>query len=276
MIKTLRLYSRLLRTGQWYKNLIIFTPLLFTQNLLAPLELGLAFLGFCALSSFTYICNDWLDREKDRLHPTKKDRPLASGKISGKTASLVALILLLVTGWIVSFLGLFYASVLLSYLVLTTLYSFGLKNFPILDIFLITANFILRASAGLESFPSTEALPFYGFIAGMIFLFLTHKRRSDNKLLGEKALEHKPVLAFYSPFVCHILRASAFILLALCLYAFYKGGWPAEDVIAVFVLLSYTSYLLSHDPLLTSKPQYLLKKPLWALGLLGVGLLLAI
>lgn len=276
MIKTLQLYSRLLRTGQWYKNLLIFAPLLFAQNVLAPLELGLAFLGFCALSSFTYICNDWLDREEDRLHPTKKDRPLASGKVSGKSASVIAMALLLFVGWTMSTLGLFYTSVLLSYLVLTTLYSFGLKNIPLLDIFLITANFILRASAGLESFPSATVLPFYGFIAGMIFLFLTHKRRSDNKLLGEKALEHKPVLAFYSPFVCHILRAGAFILLAFCLYAFYKSGWPEEIVLAIFLLLSYTSYLLSHDPLLTSKPQHLLKNPLWVGALLFVSILIAI
>lgn len=276
MIKTLQLYSRLLRTGQWYKNLLIFAPLLFAQNVLAPLELGLAFLGFCALSSFTYICNDWLDREKDRLHPTKKDRPLASGKVSGKSASVIAMALLLFVGWTMSTLGLFYTSVLLSYLVLTTLYSFGLKNIPLLDIFLITANFILRASAGLESFPSATVLPFYGFIAGMIFLFLTHKRRSDNKLLGEKALEHKPVLAFYSPFVCHILRAGAFILIAFCLYAFYKNGWPFEGVLAIFVLLSYTSYLLSRDPFLTSKPQHLLKNPLWTTCLIVMGFLLAI
>lgn len=276
MIKTLRLYSRLLRTGQWYKNLLIFAPLLFAQNVLAPLELALAFLGFCALSSFTYICNDWLDRDKDRLHPTKKDRPLASGKIKGKTASLTALALLLFAGWTMSALGLFYTSILLSYLVLTTLYSFGLKNIPLLDILLITANFILRASAGLESLPSTTALPFYGFIAGMTFLFLTHKRRSDNKLLGKRALEHKPVLEFYSPFVCHLLRAGAFIVLALCLYAFYKSGWPFEGVLALFVLLSYTSYLLTRDPLLTNKPQRLLKNPLWVTCLILMSLLLAI
>ena len=138
-------YTRLVRVGQWYKNLVIFLPWLFMDNKsIYPWSLWiLAFFGFCAVSSLTYIINDWVDRKEDRIHPTKKDRPLASGKISGKKATIVAILLTLIViaiGWQ---LGGFYSRTVATYFILTNAYSFELKQVPILDIAMIAETVVI-------------------------------------------------------------------------------------------------------------------------------------
>ena len=91
-------YIALLRPHQWYKNLLVFLPLMFSGNLINLAELSnslLAFASFCALSSSTYVINDMADRHKDKLHPEKKNRPIASGAIGINTAITIATIALL-------------------------------------------------------------------------------------------------------------------------------------------------------------------------------------
>ena len=268
MKETLNLYRKLLRVEQWYKNVLIFIPLLFAHNALTATQLLLGFFGFCFISSITYITNDWLDREKDRLHPTKKNRPLASGKISGRQALIVAFILAAIVVLCMSILGTFYAAILGTYFILTTAYSFGLKNLPILDVLLICANFTLRMMAGLSAFPSTYQWAYFTLVFGLILMFLTHKRRSDIKLLGvARAAQHKPVLQYYTPPVCYALRFFAYVLLLFTFYQLFEEGWPLPGLAMMLLLLIYTSYLLIKEPQLALKPHYLLKKKSWDFAL---------
>lgn len=269
-MEKLNLLRKLLRIEQWYKNLLIFAPLLFATNAQPWYLLPLGFLGFCAISSVTYIANDWLDRDKDRLHPTKKNRPLASGKVTGTEALIVVALLAFVVLLVISRLGTFYAVLVGLYFLFTSTYSLGLKNIPILDLLLICANFTLRMMAGLESFPELYQLSYFGFLFALVLMFLTHKRRSDIKLLGSvRAAQHKAVLRYYTPKVCHGLRAFAYALLLFSFYQLFEEGWPVPELALLMVLLVYTSALLTKDPALAIKPHHLLKNKIWDLLLLA-------
>jgi 4-hydroxybenzoate polyprenyltransferase len=266
MLKTL---SKLIRLEQWYKNVIIFAPLLFSPDTYPPELMVLGFLGFSCVSSVTYIFNDWMDREKDRLHPIKKERPLASGKISGKQAVLVAALLLLAVLGIVYMLGIFYGSILLTYFVITNLYSLGLKNIPLLDIVIIGGNFAMRMMAGLQHFPDMSTLPYFGLLLGAIVIFLTHKRSNDIKLLGDKALKHKPVLRYYTRRNNYFYRAVGYAVVILSFFVMWRSGLSYVKIVGLFIQLMATSFIFSDNPEYTSKPQWLFRSKLWVGVLVG-------
>ena len=147
-------FFKLLKTArprQWVKNLAIFAAIIFTGQLFNFKLLGLtfsAFLVFCALSSATYFINDVFDKERDKLHPFKKKRPIASGTISVPVAIFVALVLII---WGLNTAILITPAFFLvcaSYIVLQFFYSSYLKHVEVLDILAISAGFILRVYAG--------------------------------------------------------------------------------------------------------------------------------
>ncbi|NIA02516.1 MAG: hypothetical protein GWP15_03970 [Nitrospirae bacterium] len=270
-MKFLNNIRKLLRIEQWYKNLIIFLPLLLpsTTNLYSPTQYIVGFFGFCMISSVTYIINDWIDRKKDALHPTKKFRPLASGAISPKTATLTTIILAILVTLSALYLGTFFGAVVGTYFVVTNAYSFGLKNIPLLDILIIAGNFVLRMMAGLPHFPTIDLLPYFSLLFGIIVIFLTHKRRSDIKLLREKASKHKPVLRFYSRRNSYIFRQIGYIIILLAFYKLFTLNILTEvQIAATLLLLLTTSILFSRNPHLTIKPHYLFKNPLWDTALI--------
>ncbi|MFX0203026.1 MAG: UbiA family prenyltransferase, partial [Candidatus Hodarchaeota archaeon] len=140
-----------MRPKQWTKNLILFAALIFSQNLfhgqsfLGVLE---AFILFSLISGSAYIFNDLIDIEKDKCHPKKSQRPLASGKLKPTNAS-IAFILIGIVGLVFSFLlNVFFGVVALSYLILQLAYTFSLKHIIILDVFCVAAGFVLRVLAG--------------------------------------------------------------------------------------------------------------------------------
>jgi len=261
-------YTKLIRLEQWYKNLIIFAPLLFASNVYPIDKLIIGFFGFSCVSSITYIVNDWMDREQDRLHPIKKERPLASGKINGKQAIIVALLLSLVVLSAVYLLGLFYGSIILSYFILTNLYSLGLKNIPLLDIIIIGTNFALRMMAGIQNYPNINVLPYFTLLLAIITIFLTHKRSSDIKMLGKKAIKHKPVLKYYTPDKNYIYRSIGYIIVAISFFVLWQNGIAITKVFSLYLLLLITSVIFSNNPEYTSKPQWLLKSKLWCATLI--------
>ncbi|PIQ78057.1 hypothetical protein COV82_02080 [Candidatus Peregrinibacteria bacterium CG11_big_fil_rev_8_21_14_0_20_46_8] len=276
MLSSLQQYRRLLRIEQWYKNLVIFLPLLFADSLLLqpPLKIFWGFLGFCCISSASYILNDWRDRKEDALHPTKKTRPLASGKISGTAACTVVLLLSTIVLAVALQLGIFYSSVLAIYAVFTTLYSFGLKHIPILDIAMIAFNFVLRMSAGFLEFPPYETIFYFLALFALIVVFGTYKRRSDIKLVGEKAAQHKPVLRFYTKCNAYTLRIISILGLGwslVMLVQLHALGITTALVFSIF--LGFSLYLFSQKPHLVIKPHYLLRIWYWdLLVLLCIGI----
>src|SRR5437879_13234365 len=134
-------YLFLMRVHHWVKNLFIFIPaffagVVFQYERLFTLAQG--FFCFCLASSAVYILNDYMDMSADRLHPVKKNRPLPSGKISPGFAKSLMVILLIIS-WSWSFtLNLEFFLMIVLYVTINVGYSFGLKDIPLLDIFLIS------------------------------------------------------------------------------------------------------------------------------------------
>jgi 4-hydroxybenzoate polyprenyltransferase len=189
-----------MRPRQWVKNLFVFAGLIFAQKLFTPLALvALAtFAIFCALSGAVYLVNDVADRDKDRLHPTKRRRPIAAGRLSAPTAVLAAL--LLVTLSLIASLRISWslAVVAAAYVTLLILYSVWLKHLVIVDVLVVAAGFVLRAVAGAVAI-DVEISGWLLICTILIALFLAlGKRRYEYLALGGGAAAHRPILAEYS------------------------------------------------------------------------------
>lgn len=194
-------YIKMLRPKQWLKNIFVFAALVFSGNAFNPHLLGLttaAFALFCILSSGVYILNDVFDRERDRSHPVKRSRPVASGRIPPGVAVFFAFILL-GTALPLSFavapsLG----GVFLAYVVLMAAYTGFLKGQVILDIFTIAAGFVLRVVAGV-AVTGVALSPWLLLCTMFLSLFLAlGKRRHELYILSQDASEHRPALNDYS------------------------------------------------------------------------------
>jgi 4-hydroxybenzoate polyprenyltransferase len=191
-----------LRPQQWVKNLFVLAPLLFSQNLFAPLALGralAAFFLFCLASSSVYLLNDIRDREQDRQHPQKRHRPIASGELSVRLAASMTVLLFLssaVGAWIMSPA---LALVLLAYCSINLLYSTWLKHQVILDVFAIASGFVLRVAGGALTI-HVEISHWLFLCTTLLALFLGFsKRRHELGLLKAGAKAHRGVLAHYNP-----------------------------------------------------------------------------
>ena len=195
--------STLLRMKSWVKNGFLLLPSVFALRLLDlenMVQLIWGVLVFCLVSSFIYINNDIQDATKDALHPRKKLRPIASGKIPPLHAFLVSLALLMLGTLIFLLVGLplSFLYIVLGYAVLNLLYIFWLKNVALLELFIVAINFVLRVLAGcaiLQVTPSDWILVVTFFLA---FLMVVVKRKAEIQQLAHNAQEHRAVLASYS------------------------------------------------------------------------------
>ena len=212
-----------LRPSQWTKNLIIFLPLLFAQRLLdvpAVLHAVAAFVIFCALSGVVYLINDIADREADRRHPVKKDRPIASGALPvpvaiGWAVALAAMALA-AAFWLRPLVG----GIAASYVVLLALYSGQLKHIVILDVLTIAIGFVLRAAAGAVAVDVPISHWLYVLTILLALFLALSKRRHELVLLADGATSHRRILEEYSPYLLDQMIAvvSASTIVA---YAFY-------------------------------------------------------
>ena len=192
----------LLRIREWIKNAFLLVPMVFSANLFDPRMEMLAWLGvldFCLLSSAVYIMNDITDRERDKLHPVKKNRPLPSGRIGTASAWTVCALLSASSLGLAFLLGSGFALMAVSYFVLNIAYSFRLKNVVILDVFSIATGFVIRVMAGalVIAVEPSEWLLICSFLLSL-FIALC-KRRRELVLLETGGSEHRQVLAMYTP-----------------------------------------------------------------------------
>ena len=140
-------YLKLIRVPQWIKNLFVFVPLLFSLHLFDKdyfLTTLLAFFVFCFASSLIYVINDIVDIEADRTHPTKKNRPLASGKISKSSALVVITVLTVLIIILLPRFNTEFIYIVIGFILLNILYSIWFKHVVILDVFSIAAGFAIR------------------------------------------------------------------------------------------------------------------------------------
>ena len=151
MFSKLKNYFRLLRITNWLKNIFVFVPLVFSKHLFDINYINDVLIGFFAFSftsSFVYVFNDIFDAERDRLHPLKKDRPIASGTISKPHAVITLALLLIIIGFFSIYLQKNFVLTLWAYIVINIVYTLYLKKIVIADIFCIAAGFLLRVIAG--------------------------------------------------------------------------------------------------------------------------------
>ena len=242
-----------LRPAQWTKNLLVFAGLIFSQGFLEPGLIGrvvLAFLVFCVLSGSMYLVNDVLDAERDRSHPQKRHRPVASGRLRPGVAMAAGVGLLVLACAAAFALSLRFGIVALSYAALLTAYSAGLKHVVILDALIIAAGFVLRALAGVVVIDA-EFSHWLLLCTILLALFLTFgKRRHEILLLEGGAADHRPILEEYSPqFLDQMIAVvTASTLMAYALYTISpetaaKLGTTRLPLTIPFVLYGIFRYL---------------------------------
>lgn len=212
---------KLIRIKQWVKNAFVIAPLLFSLNFMQPfavINTMLAFVAFCFVASFVYVVNDICDRKKDAVHPVKKKRPIASGKISPRQGVMIALVCLGIAALCLYELSVpKVALVLALYLVMNFLYSVKLKHIALLDVLIIAVGFILRVYAGAYAI----GVPVSSFIF-MTTLFLSlflgfTKRKAELSGTGSQT---RKVLRVYSEAMInqYIIISAALTIMCYALY----------------------------------------------------------
>lgn len=247
-------WARLFRPHQWVKNCFVLAPLLFSGKALdgaSQLSSLLAFLVFCGLASSVYIFNDAVDRESDRAHPIKRKRPIASGEV-GVGPALVVGALLLAASITASFLvSPALGGIAVSYLALNVLYSVRLKHVVIIDVFAISAFFVLRLLAGAAAV-SVRPSVWLILCGGLLSLYLGFaKRRHELVLLGNgSAADHRAVLTQYStPFLDQLsvvllsVTIVSYIMYTLESETAQSVGGESLSYSTVFVLYGVLRYL---------------------------------
>ncbi len=194
-------FLRLLRPHQWVKNGFVLAPLIFAGELLhAPsLIFGFsAFAVFCLASSGVYAFNDVFDREQDRNHPTKKNRPVAAGEITVLTATVLGACLIVISILGAITIGKAFLLWVVFYLLLQFGYNVAFRNIVILDILAIAMGFVIRAVAGSHAI-GVVISPWLILCSLLIALFLGFaKRRQEIVLMGDAAQAHRSILKDYS------------------------------------------------------------------------------
>lgn len=218
------LWITLLRPHQWLKNLLVFAAILFSKHYsiwsdwLATI---LVFVAFCFASSGIYLVNDWIDRQSDQKHPTKRFRPLASGKISVKKALIVAILLLSASIFLVSLVNLQSLWILSGYILLMILYSLVLKKVLLLDMIILAFGILMRAMIGAVAISVTIS---HWLIICLFFLAMmlaSAKRRSEIKLLQSEVFEPRTSLLSSPPIAIWDIWCIGFGLVTMMAYALY-------------------------------------------------------
>ncbi len=222
MLKSL---VRLARPSQWLKNGVVLAALVFSGEAIHTSALEIAALAvatFCLLSSSVYVLNDLVDRDKDRRHPLKKGRPIASGQVSPATAISFCALLLVVALAGAWFINWSFFIISLGYVVLNLSYSFWLKNVVIVDAMSIAVGFVLRAYAGAYAIevPASKWLLINTLFLALFLAF--GKRRHELVFLEDDAASHRTILSKYSPYLLDQLIGivTASVVVVYMLYTF--------------------------------------------------------
>ncbi len=216
-------WIKLLRCKHYLKNFLIFLPLIFSGEIFNGTKLIntiLGFISFSLIASSIYIINDICDIEKDKLHPTKCKRPLASGAIKKESATIVSIILICLTFIINVFIikSLSATLFIIVYFILNLLYSFGLKNIPLVDIAILVSGFIIRVMYG--GFISNIEISEWLFLTIMALSFYMGLGKRRNELSKHNTGETRKVLKFYN---FEFLDKNMYMCmsLAICFYSLW-------------------------------------------------------
>ena len=235
-------WLRLFRPAHWIKNLFVLGPLLFSGKALDPPSLTealLAFAAFCLVSSGVYAINDVMDRDADRVHPIKRARPVAAGRIATRSAVIGGLTLILAGLVLASVVNRAVVLFVALYVSLNVLYMWRLKEIVVLDVFVIASFFVIRlltGAAAIDVEPSVWLLLCGGLLA--LYLGFT-KRRHELVLLGDESAGHRGVLSQYTP---AFLDQMSMVLLSVTVICYIMYTLESATANAVGTnLLSYSA-----------------------------------
>lgn len=215
-------YLKLIRVKHWLKNGLVFLPLFFSMNLCNIQYLSLCFLAFVIFSlssSVVYVLNDMADVEKDKLHPIKKKRPLASGAISMAQAKIVIVILCILIAFMMGLLywndpNCFIVLIPIVYIILNLLYSKWLKHISIIDVVILVSGFVLRVMYGGVVVDVVVSKYLYLMIIFGSFYLGFGKRRNEMIKNGKKS---RKVLEAYNQ---AFLDKNMYVCLALAIVSY--------------------------------------------------------
>lgn len=237
----------LLRPYQWYKNITIFLPIIFGLEIFNLNSVYYTFLGFialCLISSANYVINDIVDKNKDRIHPEKRKRPIASGKVKVWKAIIICVLLIIGSTFISISLSYQFFMFIIGIFVLSQLYTFWLKEEAFADILIVSTNFVLRTVSGAYVLvkginPYIPVSPWLLLCPFFLALFLVvGKRASDLTLLKDSANDHKKVLSIYTPNITKLLMiiSTTLLITSYSLYIFFS------DFKGLFITLPIVIY----------------------------------
>lgn len=190
---------RLLRPHQWVKNVFVAAPLFFTPSVMSlavVYDVLLAVLSFCFAAGAVYIINDYNDRESDKLHPEKKNRPLASGEVSDQTAVILCGVMLVLSAVCAIFVSHWLVVIVAIYFALNLAYSLKLKHVAILDVMIIAMGFVLRLEAGSIAIDVRNS-EWIIMCVGLLALFLAIAKRRDD-VVKKLSVDHRASLDGYT------------------------------------------------------------------------------
>ncbi|MDI3328730.1 MAG: decaprenyl-phosphate phosphoribosyltransferase [Alicyclobacillaceae bacterium] len=238
----------LMRPRQWVKNVFVLAPVFFSGRMGNPasmLRAVEAALAFCLMSGAVYSFNDLVDRERDRLHPRKRHRPLAAGRIRPAWAVSFSLVLAALSASAALAASREAAAVLALYGAMNMLYSFGLKQYVLIDVFLIAFGFVLRVVAGAVAIPVPPS-PWLLLTTFLLAMFLGFcKRRAELAALEDRAQEHRRNLEAYSRDLLDqfISISAAATVMTYSMYTFSRPEGPLAMITVPFVVYSLFRYL---------------------------------
>jgi len=247
-------YLKALRAEQWSKNLVVFAALIFARefdNVDLVIQSIEAFVLFCLASSAIYLINDVIDAERDRKHPEKAKRPIASGNVSKANAiTIAAIFIIIASAGSLLLLNIYFFTTIFSYVVLMLLYSFILKQIVIIDVMVIATGFVLRAVGGAVAI-MVEISPWLIICTILLALFIGFgKRRHELTLLEESAADHRGILAHYSVSLLDQLISivTAATIIAYAIYTLFgevyeKIGVRHLELTIPFVIYGIFRYL---------------------------------
>lgn len=240
-----------MRPRQWTKNMFVFAALIFDRqlfNLHAFERTLLAFLIFCMLSSSVYLLNDVMDIRSDREHPIKKNRPIASGKLSVPTAVIASILIAVISLVVAYFISPSLALIAGVYYLMNIAYSKWLKHIVLIDVLIIAFGFVLRVAAGVSVIQVQRFSPWLYVCMTLLALYMGFgKRRAEMSVTNNGANTRKVLSGYSVAFLDQLITiVSATTVIAYSLYTFSAPNLPDNHVMMLtipFVLYAIFRYL---------------------------------
>jgi 4-hydroxybenzoate polyprenyltransferase len=248
----LRAILKTMRIKQWTKNGFVLAALVFDRQLTNHVSFGRSLAGlflFCLLSSSVYIINDIMDVEADRQHPTKKNRPIAAGKLPIPIAIIATITILAITFPLAFLLSPTFFGISVFYFLLNLAYSSRLKHIPLLDVLVLATCYVLRVAAGVSLIHVERFSPWLYVVTTLLALYLGFgKRRAELSMVDGTASTQRKVLDGYTiPFLDQLIMiVSSTTIVAYSLYTFSAPNLPVNHTMMLtipFVLYGIFRYL---------------------------------